>query len=1308
MVAQHETKPKRPRRFLTLQRQLQISLIGVNMFVTLFIGLAFYWEQRRSLLSGIDAKLESVASIAKEMLPPDYHARITGPDSVTDEDFQKIVDRNNRLCVRLGIEYIWSLMLVDGKVLFTTATSPDKIAENRTHAKFYEPHSNPELYTNTFTAMHTTFQSSHDKWGELRVALVPSTDGKGRSYLFGACVRLTEVERQLRSIVWQALAIGFYVFIFSLAVSIWLAQRATMPIQKLTDTIRAVASGKSNQEAEESGSLEQVTLARCFNQMNRALQGKLIDSEATRLLMIGLHTEELKNVEESLMMSEQRYRGLLDFAVDGILVGSHEGVIIEANRCMCDLFGLSRDELIGKHIRDMPFSAESLRDNPFRFDRVQRGETVVTERTIRRKDGSEVIVEMHSKMMPDATYQSIYHDITVRKRGEEALKEIRRLLDETQSFAHLGGWEVDFSTKKVVWTEEVYRIYGVGRDFDVNDSSLAFSYFAPEHAPAIMKALTEGLARGESADVESEFIRANGERIWVRVMGQPVLENGVLVRAHGCIMDITQRKRAEEALKETRQMLDDAQRMAKLGAWKYEVATGRIFWSDEVYRIHGVGRDFDLNDLEGALAFYAPESARLLRDALTRAVEQAEPYDLELEFIRANGEHIWVRSAACATLEAGQVVFVSGSFMDISERKLAEAEIRQAQERLSRQYEMLEALLQNLTVGVFMVEAPSGKPLVANPAARQLLGKGILIDADAQNLGQVYEAYKLSDRTTRYPVNEMPITLGMQGISSHVDDLVVMRPDGSNVMLEIFGTPVKDKQGHVWASLVSFADITERKRIEMALRDSENRYRQLFEMESDAIFLIDNETGRILDVNWAAQTLYGYSRDELLSLRNVDVSAEEDATQQATQQARASQPAFLRIALRKHRKRDGTVFPVEITASCFSINERSVHIAAIRDISERERAEGALRDSETRYRQLFEMESDALFLIDIEAQQILDVNLAAQELYGYSRAEILAGGFMAFSDEPETTKSIIQTCLDTGTHFLSVPRIRHRKKDGSTLPVEIKGRFFTLDGRLVLNAAVRDITDRANAQQLLESWNASLEQRVVERTAEVQKYSQQLQALTERLVRFEETERKRIADVLHEDLQQALVASRMTLSAALGSVKGGKAQGLLNAVDGMLEHALRLTRSLVHEIAVPSVREGELPFAFGWLAQQMQEKFGMQVNVTAEEALPPVGENVYLCLYRAVQELLFNVVKHAKVLQAEIAMRRTDGDSIEIVVSDQGCGFSPALNVALESNADGFGLFSVRERIEGLGGRMKIISEIGRGTSISLTAPISG
>jgi PAS domain S-box-containing protein len=166
-----------------------------------------------------------------------------------------------------------------------------------------------------------------------------------------------------------------------------------------------------------------------------------------------------------------------------------------------------------------------------------------------------------------------------------------------------------------------------------------------------------------------------------------------------------------------------------------------------------------------------------------------------------------------------------------------------------------------------------------------------------------------------------------------ITDQIIKWPDGRDVRLELA------------------MDITERKATEQALAESEEKYRQLFDMESDAIFMIDSDTGRLLEVNAAGESLYGYSREELLEMKNTDLSAEPEATRQATRAALTCVP------VRYHRTKAGNVFPVEIAARHFAWKGRNVHVAAIRDISARMMADNEKAQLESQLRQAQKMES---------------------------------------------------------------------------------------------------------------------------------------------------------------------------------------------------------------------------------------------------------------------------------------------------------------------------------------------------------------
>lgn len=249
----------------------------------------------------------------------------------------------------------------------------------------------------------------------------------------------------------------------------------------------------------------------------------------------------------------------------------------------------------------------------------------------------------------------------------------------------------------------------------------------------------------------------------------------------------------------------------------------------------------------------------------------------DLESVKYFENDVITKSGACHTIAwrneyqldvNGRIIGTLSSGLDITERNKALKDLKASQEELKKQNALFETLIQNLQSGVFMVEAPSGKPLLANESAKQLLGRGILPDASLQNLSEVYKAKKQGTNTP-YPIEEMPIIMGMFGKKAHVDDMIVERPDGTETWLEIYGSPVTNGKGTVWASLVNFHDITARKKAEKALQQSEEKYRTLFESLSQGIFYQDRQ-GKIIDTNNAALRMLGLSRDQLLGKDSFD------------------------------------------------------------------------------------------------------------------------------------------------------------------------------------------------------------------------------------------------------------------------------------------------------------------------------------------------------------------------------------------------------------------------------------------------------
>lgn len=276
-----------------------------------------------------------------------------------------------------------------------------------------------------------------------------------------------------------------------------------------------------------------------------------------------------------------------------------------------------------------------------------------------------------------------------------------------------------------------------------------------------------------------------------------------------------------------------------------------------------------------------------------------------------------------------------------------------------------------------------------------------------------------------------------------------------------------------------------------------------------------------------------------------------------------------------------------------------------------------------------------------------------------------------------------------------------------------KGWFYVaFTGGLLFLTLRRIFTRIRRTQQQLEAsesdlrrLNETLEQRVAERTALAESRADQLRALALQLTQAEQKERRRVAHILHDHFQQLLVAARFNAE-LLRRHPDRPVDGPLEQIESALVEAIRVSRSLTVELCPPILYDAGLAQAMDWLGRWMLERHGLQVKAAIDPAAEPAEEDIRVMLFHATRELLLNVVKHAAVKVARLEMTRND-NLLRILVADEGVGFDLSDRPVRQSPATGYGLFSIRERIEQLGGHLAIESSPGCGVRASLTVPIS-
>lgn len=282
------------------------------------------------------------------------------------------------------------------------------------------------------------------------------------------------------------------------------------------------------------------------------------------------------------------------------------------------------------------------------------------------------------------------------------------------------------------------------------------------------------------------------------------------------------------------------------------------------------------------------------------------------------------------------------------------------------------------------------------------------------------------------------------------------RSDGTSFPVIIYGAPIFEN-GTVTGSRGIIVDISEQKAIENKLRESEEKYRLLFEAESDAIFMIDAESGQILDVNPAATRSYGYSRQELLAMKNTDVSAEPEKTIEATNQRQT------KVLIRYHKKKDGTILPVELSAGFTIFRGQKIQIVTARDITENKKMQDALRESENKYKLLVESSQDGILML--KADLIKYANQAICQMLGYSLDEILDRSVFEYLEPSyaQAGKAVLERRLAGDDSTINMD-FHFRNKHGNMIEAETISSIIDFNGERVAFYTIHNITERNRMQ----------------------------------------------------------------------------------------------------------------------------------------------------------------------------------------------------------------------------------------------------
>lgn len=869
-----------------------------------------------------------------------------------------------------------------------------------------------------------------------------------------------------------------------------------------------------------------------------------------------------------------------------------------------------------------------------------------------------------------------------RKRLEEELREQTRFLQSVLNSMADGVVMADETGTFRVWNPAAEHILGSGpAKKTAGQWSDEYTIFLPDKVtpcPAQDIPLARAI-RGESVTGATLFLKRRSQRddLWLDVSARPLRDEMGLIKGGVVVFrDISETRRIDDALRDSQE--------------RYRLLVTKA--NDIIYRTDASGRFTFVNPVAMRIMKYTepellgrrfielihpqhqPAAERFYGRQFVR--QQPSTY-YEFLALAKDGSEVWIGQNVQVLLEEGIVIGFQAVARDITERKRAEEALQESEERL-------RSIVQSTGDAIILMDTRgnvafwnSGAEKIFGYTAREIFGQPVtriiperFREAHLQGVARVAAAGRLTMQADMF-------------------ELVGLRRDGTEFPLE-FSLAAWTTRSKLFITGI-IRDISERRQAEAALRESEERFRRIMENSPALIFIKDVE-GRYLQTNRQFETIFRLTPSEIVGKTDLDVFPPEQAAAFRANDCRVLEAGtpmeFEEVAIHDDGPHTSLVvkFPLlDAQGRCYAL------CGIATDITDRKRAEEERQKLAKDRLLLLESTGEGIYGLDRQGRCTF-INSAASRMLGYSPEELLG----------QDMHERIHHFLRDGAAYLR-PRCHihetlvdgkgrkiddevYWRKDGTSFPVEYSS-FPVIEQDLVTGAVVvfLDITDRKRAEQQLTASH------------------DQLRKLTARLESVREEERILIAREIHDELGQALTGVKLELSLLRDQLPdvSPTVHTRLESISGLVDATIQSVRRIATDLRPIVLDQLGLIPAIEWQTQEFQSRTGIQCRLDIYLRSAPLSQTASTAMFRIFQEILTNVVRHAKASVVQITLQEQAGGLV-LEVHDNGRGITDAEL----ADAQSLGLVGMRERALLLGGNITFAGNTGSGTTVRVRIPL--